>query len=258
MKFSRGGRETCNAFGLELSLKERSSSALTHLLISPIHCAIFVSALPGQVNRSVSHQPRHCSSSLNPINYLRGTLTIKDMQNSSTWLTQADDATDKNGFRHCCSWSKAKLQIMPKICFRDAKQWELLIEEMQMYIHVLSHAQVSYLLETEDCNFTTNRKVFVVTLLLIEPEKTKGNKVLYFYCSHFLTEVGDSEEELSYFISSLMLFSVSKIIPTSSDFPPACPGQSLLEASSNKTTRQQTQLTSPLPLKQKTLGLLRE
>lgn len=56
---------------------------------------------------------------------------------------------------------------MPKICFGDAKQWELLIEEMQMDIHVLSHAQVSNLFETEDCNFTTNRKVFIVTLLLI-------------------------------------------------------------------------------------------
>lgn len=135
MQFSRGERETANAFGLELCLKARSSSALIHLLISPIPWPIvqyLFQLWQGRWTGLWATSARHCSSSLNPINYLRVTLTIKDMQNSGSWLTRADNATDKNAFKHCCSWSKAKLQNMPKICFRDAKEWELLIEEMQM------------------------------------------------------------------------------------------------------------------------------
>lgn len=99
---------------------------------------------------------------------------------------------------------------MPKICFRDAKEWELLIEEMQMYIHVLSQAQVSYLFETEDCNFTTNRKVFIVTLLLIHlllSQRKQKEKMFFISIAHILTpacltEVGDSEEKFSCFLSS--------------------------------------------------------
>lgn len=50
------------------------------------------------------------------------------------------------------------------------------LKKCKWYIHVLSHAQVSYLLETEGCNFTTNRKVFIVTLRLIHLLLSQGKQ----------------------------------------------------------------------------------
>lgn len=64
------------------------------------------------------------------------------------------------------------------------------LKKCKWYIHVLSHAQVSYLFETEDGNFTTNRKVCILTLLLIHLILSQGKqKEIMFFISiaHILT-----------------------------------------------------------------------
>lgn len=89
----------------------------------------------------------------------------------------------------------AALDLKPsyRICQKSALEMlnseNCSLKKCKWYIHVLSHAQVSYLLETEDCNFTTNRKVFVVTLLLIHLllSQRKQKEVMFISIAHILT-----------------------------------------------------------------------